>query len=176
METTTHTSKHFEQNALLLRKEVSRYVERGICITDNYFTPPSVLVSANLVYTLCKEIAKARNVPFVAVTWFRDGNGAAVTIPNIVKCKPLLAHAMILGHPYKRGHYGAHPVEYDKKSSETVVYYSNARGKEALKSWLIQCETDNGLRFILGLPPKVSRLSSAASTAGTQSAENLSTL
>lgn len=151
-----YTSKYFETNVGLLRTHVSAYIERGICITDNGSKPNSVLVGPNLVYTLCKEIAKARNVPFVSVLWFNDGKGARASIPNIVKCKPLMTHAFVLGHPYKRGQFGMHAVAFDKKSGTVDVYYSGAKGIEVLKSWLMQCETDNGMRFILGLPPKKS--------------------
>ena len=155
--TSTFTSKHFEQNTALLRREVSRYLERGICITDNNFDAPSVLVSSNLLYTLCKEIAKARGTLFVAVNFHKDREAATVAMPATVKAKPLWAQAMMIGVPYKRGEFGLHPVAYDRKTSGLHVYYAKEKGMEILKTWLHMCETDNAMRFALGLPPKVSR-------------------
>lgn len=155
--TSTFTSKHFEQNAALLRREVSRYLERGICITDNNFDAPSVLVGSQLVWAVCKEIAKARGTPFVSVNFHKGREAATVTMPVTVKAKPLGAQAMMIGVPYKCGEFGPHPVAYDRKTSGLHVYYAEEKGMEILKTWLHMCETDNAMRFALGLPPKVSR-------------------
>lgn len=160
--TTTHTSKHFEQNIVLLRNEVSRFLERGICIVDHAYHAPSVLTNVNLVYSLCKEIAKARGAPFVSVEWFKpNGNvrGARVKMPLTSRAKPLAGQVMMLGSPKRpdRGGYFDKPIIFEKKTSGLDVYYNGPKGIEALQSWLMQCETDNAMRFALGLPPKVKR-------------------
>ncbi len=160
--TTTHMSKHFETHVALLRNEVSRYIERGICIVDNGYKPESVLCGSNLVWQLCKEISKQRKVPFISALFFAGGtNGAKVvriTMPNTVKCKPLYSFAMLAGHPKlsSRGYYD-HPIVYEQKSSTIEIYHSGPKGLEAFQSWLTMCETSSQARFALGLPPKVSR-------------------
>lgn len=156
------TSKHFETHVALLRNEVSRYIERGICIVDNNHTNVSVLCGSNLIHTVCKEIAKARKLPFVSVLFYAGGvNGskvARVTIPNLVRCKPLYAHAMMIGHqkPSQGGYY-TYPVVFDQKSSTIEIFHSGDKGLEAFQSWLMMCETSSAARFALGLPPKVTR-------------------
>jgi hypothetical protein len=165
--TVTHTSKHFEENLVLLKQEVSRYLERAICIVDHTYRPPSVLHGAPLVYAVCKEIAKKRGTPFVSVEYLPAIsiiNGVAtkharVKMPITVKAKPLSAHAMLIGVA-KHGKYRSWtngPIVFERKSSSIDVFYNGEKGMEALQTWLMMCETDNAMRFALGLPPKVSR-------------------
>lgn len=160
--TVTHTSKHFETHVVFLRNEVSRYIERGICVVDNNYKTESVLCGSNFVHQLCKEIAKQRKVPFISALFFAGGtNGAKVvriTMPNTVRCKPLYSFAMLAGHP-KRPAHGIYdyPIVYEQKSATIEIYHSGPKGLEAFQSWLMMCETDNAMRFALGLPPKVTR-------------------
>lgn len=161
--TVTHTSKHFETHVALLRAEVSRYIERGICVVDNNYNPESVLCGSNFVHQLCKEIAKQRKVPFVSALFFAGSpNGAKVvriTMPNNVRCKPLYSFAMLAGHPRRpdRGGYYDHPIVYEQKSATIEIHHSGPKGLEAFQSWMNMCETSSQARFALGLPPKVTR-------------------
>ena len=158
------TSKHFEQYNTLLKQEVFRYIERGVCIVDHRTKSASVLLGPGLIFSLCKEIAKARGTPFVSVERFSNiPQMVRAKMPLTVKAKPLSAHAMVIGHPKRpdRGGYGDYPIVYEKKTTGIDVYYNGDKGEEALQTWLMMCDTDNAMRYALGLPPKVKRPSAS---------------
>jgi hypothetical protein len=152
----TFTSKYFEENVGYLRAEVSRFIERGICIVDHEFKPASVLNSMNLVYTLCKEVAKARGKPFVSVEFIRGaGRDSLVRVTIPLKCKVLTAQIFMLGVESKLT--GQHPICFQKKGSNLITYYNGERARGMFDNWLHMCQTDKQMRFTLGLPTIVTR-------------------
>jgi len=153
MEKVFRGSKYFEDEVNSLRHAVSDYLTIGICVTRNDRSP-TLLRQSSVVEAMCQEIAKQRGIPFVTVYWYMP-DSVIVTIPNLVKTQPLYATAMLIAAPWE-GVLNREPVQLEMQSNKVKVYYHGAQGMEALRGWMNATQNESKLRFILGLPPKVS--------------------
>lgn len=151
-------SKYFESEVVSLRQAVSDYLHVGVCITTNTSGDVPILRSNGVIEAVCKEIAKQRGTPFVTLWWYTPDT-AIVTIPNLQKTKPLFGPALLVGSKFNgRISFGGQqdPILVEENKLRVKIYYQGFKGMEALKGWMNMVQTENRLRYILGLPPKVS--------------------
>jgi len=153
MEKVFRGSKYFEDEVASLRHAVSDYLTIGICVTRNN-RGSTVLRQSSIIEAMCQEIAKQRGIPFVSAYWYMP-DSVIVTIPNLVKTQPLYATATLIAAPWT-GVLNREPVQLEKQSNKVKVYYHGRMGMEALRGWMNSVQNESKLRFILGLPPKVS--------------------
>ena len=159
MEQVFRGSKYFEDEVAFLRQAVSDYLNVGICITRNENTK-QVLRGTGIIEAVCKEVAKHRGVPFVSLWWYLPDT-AIVTIPNLQKTSPLFGPALLIGKDFTGrltigGGGQQEPILVEKGKTYIKIYYQGPKGMEALRGWMNMVQTESRLRFILGLPPKVS--------------------